>query len=82
MEHWQRLGGLLLDEKVFEFLEEAMDLLFVTRRLQGFKCTAGWLQRWKGRYNVGGTNVSQKVPADQNIISLTHLQHGPNHVPL
>ena len=71
-----------LDEKVLEFLEEqrsnglAVSNIVLLRkgseiagglRLQGFKCTSSWLQRWKGRYNVGyrrGTNVSQKVPAD------------------
>ena len=100
----RRLGGgrcplsKELDEKVFEFLEEhRSNGLAVSNisseiagglRLQGFKCTSGWLHRWKGRYNVGyrrGTNVSQKVPADyadqilqvrKDIISLrTRLSH-------
>ncbi len=48
-------------------------------RLQGFKCTAGWLQRWKGRYNVGGTNVSQKVPADY-ADQILEVRKAPSHI--
>lgn len=71
-----------LDEKLFEYLEETRsEGLAVSNKLllhraseiagglglQSFKCSSGWLHRWKARYNVGyrrGTNTSQKIPAD------------------
>ena len=71
-----------LDEKLFEYLEEARgEGLAVSNKLllhraseiaggpalKSFKCSSGWLHRWKARYNVGyrrGTNTSQKIPAD------------------
>ena len=61
-----------LDEKLFEDarsegLAVSNKLLLGELGLQSFKCSSGWLHRWKARYNVGyrcGTNTSQKIPAD------------------
>ena len=81
-----------LDEKLFEYLEEARgEGLAVSNKLllhraseiaggpalKSFKCSSGWLHRWKARYNVGyrrGTNTSQKIPADyaDQIFKVTH----------
>ena len=77
-----------LDQKVYEFLEEersqgraVSNEVLKSRalqvagglRIEGFKASCGWLERWKRRYNVGmraGINNAQKLPSD--YVDLLH----------